>query len=368
MDNASEARRSRLRLRVVAFAGLMAAIAVVYLACEQCHLYSVLTLPSYGGEPFSPCAMNDHGQIVGVVATAGGGHSVALWDRQQGIRELRIVACDGSYGINNCGQVAGITVDPNGGTRAFLWDPQTGLTLLGQRGSRACAINNRGQVVGDSGMEPGPPHAVLWEGAHGMRDLNPPDAQASMAECLNDSGQILGRFGVDGGLCLWDPANPNFTDWMSLPGEGGACNHELNNGGYVLGEEFRLADGKSGWPQRYAMLWHKDRDPVWLFPLADLNAHVAFLNDANQVVYCESHRPALARWFPRWFPPRESSFLWDPTRGRIPLDGYLRLGRTDRFGTSDLNNGGCIVGVVSSDGGVKKRTVLLEPIEKRWRR
>ncbi|MEN6578593.1 MAG: hypothetical protein ABFD90_19765 [Phycisphaerales bacterium] len=97
---------------------------------------------------------NDHGQIVGVVATTGGGHGVALWDREQGIRELGIVGGRGSLTINNCDQVAGTTVDPTGGTRVFLWDPQTGLTLLGQRGSRAYAINNRTELGAAFGRNP----------------------------------------------------------------------------------------------------------------------------------------------------------------------------------------------------------------------
>ncbi len=373
MRHDSDARRRWLRRPVMwlCVVGLTAAIVIVLLAGTMPAYYGVVTLPSYGGKPFHPHAINDHNQIVGRVTTAGGKSGVALWDREHGIRELGIVAGEGPLMINNRGQVAGPAVDPNGGTRVFLWDPQTGLTLLGQRGSRAVAINNRGQVAGDSGMEPGPPHAILWEGANGMRDLNPPDSQGSIALHLNDSGQILGSgsFGARGltQRCFWDLADPNFMDWMSFPDKTHGY-RDLNNGGYVLDEEFRPEERPGMWPQRYAMLWHKDREPTWLFPLVDLDAHVAILNDVNQVVYYEKHRPRLSKWFPHWFPPCQRPFLWDPVHGSISLERGLRLGKADDFAVCDLNNEGCIVGVVSSAKGRQKRVILLDPIARKWRK
>ncbi len=116
------------------------------------------------------------------------------------------------------------------------------------------------------------------------------------------------------------------------------------------------------------MLWRKDREPVWLFPLADFDAHVALLNDANQVVYCETHRSSLAKWFPRWFPSSRRMFLWDPVRGSISFDRCVKLGGRDYFAVCDLNNKGCLVGVVQSSQGVHTSPVLLEPIAKKWGR
>jgi probable HAF family extracellular repeat protein len=369
MRGDKDARRRGLRRPAVALCVvvLVVAIVVILLKLAEPELYRAVTLPSYGGKPFQPQAMNDHGQIVGLVMTAGGGSGVALWDREHGIRELGIACNDGPLVINNLGQIAGIMMDPNGGTRVFLWDPQAGLTGLGRNGSRPFAINNRGHVVGDSGFDAGQPHAHLWERTRALQDLNPPGAWGSMAEHVNDSSQILGRFGVDGRACFWDLADPNLPDWMSLPDEGDPQYSGLNNGGYVLGEMYRPVDSPSGWPRRYAMLWHKDRDLTWLFPLdGALNAHPFHLNDANQVVYYRSCRSTLANWFPRWFSPYERHFLWDPTHGSVSLDRGLHLSKKDDFVVRDLNNEGCIVGTIWSAKGVQKRAVLLEPIPGKW--
>lgn len=367
-----DAHRRRLRRLVVVFCvvGLATVSAVFLLKLAEPKFYRVVTLPSHGGQPFRPFAMNDHGQIVGLVTRAAGGSGVALWDREQGIRELGIACDDGPLSINNLGQIAGIMIDPNGGTRAFRWDPQAGLTPLGQQGCRAFAINNRGQVTGDSGINVGQCHAYLWERTGAVRDLNPRGAWGSLAQHVNDSSQVLGLFGLEGHPCLWDLADPNSADWMALPREGDPYYSSLNNSGYVLCEMFRPAPAEvsGAWPQKYAVLWHKERDLTWLFPLADTDCRLVELNDANQVVYFETHRSALANWFPRWFSPRDRLFLWDPTCGKTSLDGYLNLGRGDSFLFRDLNNKGCLVGAVMSAKGVQKRAVLLELIAGKWRK
>lgn len=357
---------------VLCVVGLIGGVAVLLLANREPSLYRVVTLPTCGDRFFEPYAMNDCGQIVGVVEATGGGRYIALWDREQGVRELGI-AFDGPVSINNRGQIAGTTTDPNLVSKAFLWDPQTGLTQRGQPLCCAMAINNRGQVVGQCSSFTSPakvPQACIWEGASVMRDCNLLSARGrSVAHHINDHGQILGLFGegVESQSCLWDLADPNLTECIPLPGDGAAYSG-LNNAGYVLGEMLRPAEGSDVWPEKYAVLWHKDRDWIWLFPLGDLNTHAFWVNDANQVVYWETHRSVLTNWFPRWFPPRSRFFLWDPMRGRVSLDAPLRLERNDQLSVRDLNNDGCIVGVVSFAGGTRKRAVLLEPIARKWRR
>ncbi|MGE5295779.1 MAG: hypothetical protein ACM3VT_13210, partial [Solirubrobacterales bacterium] len=115
----------RLRLPVVAFcaAALMAAVAIVFVERGQSDLYRVTVLPSYGGMPFLPRALNDRGQIVGLMMRAGGGFSVSLWDRKQGLRDLGIATDDLDRPmINNLGQVAGVLTDANRNETVFLWD------------------------------------------------------------------------------------------------------------------------------------------------------------------------------------------------------------------------------------------------------
>ncbi len=370
--DSGEPRRGRARrvITVVCLVGLAAMIMAVSLARWQPDFFRVVTLPSYNGKPFAPWAINDRDQIVGLVATTGGQHAVGLWVHEHGIRELGIVS-DGPLAINNAGQVAGMMVDPNGTRRAFLWSPQAGLMPLGRQNvkeSMACAVNNKGQVVGSfrEGLEP--PHACIWQDAGSTQDLTPPDAQGGIAAHINDSRQILGTSAgrAEGRSCFWDLTDANSIEWIPLPGPGDY--RDLNNGGYILGEMIRPAEEPGEFPQKYAMLWHKERDPTWLFPLPDFNAGVCRLNDANQVVYYQVHRSRLTRWLPRLFPARERLFLWDPTRGSISLDACLHIEKTDRVIVRDLNNQSCVVGFVQSGAGVPKRAALLEPVAKKWRR
>jgi hypothetical protein len=373
VEHNGDVSRRLLRRPAVWFCavGLAAAIAVLLLRLAEPKFYRAVTLPSYGGEPFHPHGINDDGQIVGRVTTANGKSGVALWDREHGIRELGI-ASNGLLAINNAGQIAGEMYDPNGKTAAFLWDPNAGLVQVGRGSVRegwVVAINRSGQMVGSYKTALGSTHPCIWDDADHMRDLNPSDMLTGRAYHINDSGQILGVFHAERNAqaCLWDLSDPNFTDWMSLPGHDDTyC--ALNNGGHVLGDMVRPTEGLNALPQRYAMLWHKDREPTWLFPLVDFNARVAYLNDANQVVYYETHRSSLSKWFPRWFPSSKRTFLWDPVRGSISLDMCLKLGGRDYFEVRGLNNKGCIVGVVLSATGVQKRAVLLEPIARKWRR
>ena len=97
---------------------------------------------------------------------------------------------------------------------------------------------------------------------------------------------------------------------------------------------------------------------------------VTRINDKNQIAYTEY---TWSRWDdlkdrlagPRFPLDRTASYLWDPERGRIPLDRYLRGLR--RFMVEDLNNEGCIIGRAETKDGLT-RPVLLEPIAERWDR
>ena len=78
------------------------AITLVHRTYLRPALYTLTVLPSHGGEPFRPHAMNDHGHVVGLVADGQGGYCVALWDRERGIQELGLPS-DGPLAINNSG-------------------------------------------------------------------------------------------------------------------------------------------------------------------------------------------------------------------------------------------------------------------------
>lgn len=347
--------------------GLIGAVALFSVVREQAAFYRVTTLPPYRGYLFWPIAMNDQGQIVGYWFD-GTKFTVLLWSRQSGLRDLGITS-DSTLAINNSGQIAGTMTDPNGNTMVFLWDPRTGLAHFDCRNMSnimPILIGPEGQIVGT--FDGRSRHAYVWDHAGRMTDLNPLNAQMSWVCRSNESGQILGAFfdGNSSRSCLWNLADANSPEWVPLPGQDDAyC--DLNNGGHVLRAMFRPSESPNQRPQKWAMLWHEDRGRTWLFPLPDLDADVEYVNDANQVVHYRKSRSIFTKWFPRLFPARWHSFLWDPVHGSISLDKALGLRGSEQLFIEDVNDEGCIVGTIWS-GHVPKRSVLLEPIAGKWRR
>ncbi len=351
-------------------AGLIGAIVLFSVVRERATFYRATTLPPYRGYLFWPVAINDQGQIVGY-RFDGTEYTVLLWTRQGGLRDLGITSDGPALAINNSGQIAGTMTDPNRNTMVFLWDPSTGLAQFDCRSMSnvmPILIGPEGQIVGTFETNGGSRHACAWDHAGRMRELNPPNARKSWVCRSNESGQILGAFydGNGSRSCLWDLTDGNSPEWTPLPGREPTY-RDLNNGGYVLRDMLRPPASPNQGLQKWAMLWHEDRGRTWLFPLPDLDAQVGYVNDANQVVYYRESRSIFTKRFPRRFPARGHTLLWDPAHGSISLDKYLRLKGREQFFIEDLNNEGCIVGTVWS-GWRPKRSVLLEPIAGKWTR
>ena len=82
------------------------------------------------------------------------------------MRDLGTLGGDISYAraINAHGQVAGVSATAAGETHAFLWDGHMmrDLGTLGGTVSEAIAINDAGQAVGRATTPAGVTRAVLW--------------------------------------------------------------------------------------------------------------------------------------------------------------------------------------------------------------
>lgn len=175
---------------------------------------------------YSAFEINDSGQVVGTAP--GGGF---IWDSVNGRTALPGV--QQALDINNSGQVAGHGRPEDVTNVGVLWDSVNGLTALrdlqpvGDR-SVAHGINDLGQAVGSGflripeGQTFNPVHALMWD-SDAIIDLGIlPGGAFSVAEDINNSGQVVGHVSVGGNFnaFIWDNTIGmlNLNDLLVDPG------------------------------------------------------------------------------------------------------------------------------------------------------
>jgi probable HAF family extracellular repeat protein len=326
--------------------------------------FKVTTLPEWEGGTLEPCAMNDHGQVVGLIRPDKGQMHLFLWEHETGVQDLGPVypkRCD----INNKGQIVGTVCGPDDEyMQAFIREPDgTVQTLGGLSGvhSEATAINDQGQVVGLAFVAiPGVYHAFIWDRAHGMRDLGAPNGIHSGATAISETGQVFGYVEHSQGASrlrrpfCWELTDSTGFDSRETPGRDF---YDMNARGWLVGK-YTFEDGP------HVVLWRGGAGFQKLFPCAsDQSASQPLawtVNDVNQVVCTEKEKPD-----PFWrekaeaITPPEHRYLWDPAQGRISLDDYMPP-QTRKFTVRDLNNRGWILGVAHLEDGDRRVPLLLE--------
>jgi probable HAF family extracellular repeat protein len=301
------------------------------------------------------------------------GHSrLFLWDRAHGMQDLGFAgwACT----INNAGQISGtMQTDPNC-EEVFLWEPDKGRTILGTLGgkrSSVYAMNNRGQIVGMSNTADGKPRAFLWDKKTGVKELPRLAGTQYIPVSINDAGRILimaikqtPSLSYDYSWFLLDPNGAKPV--TPLPPDTWLQSMNANS--------CMVATGGSGSSKPYLYIRNQQGELKRLFPYCGEFESATRLNDKNQIAcsLLTNHlwEPLRIRFLQRlrFFRPRlpsfeKESYLWDPVRGRIPLDRYLE--GIEGFIVEDLNNDGCIIGTGHREDG-SPCSVLLEPIPERW--
>jgi probable HAF family extracellular repeat protein len=148
--------------------------------------------------------------------------------------------------INLSGLVAGASATNNGGSAAFLWNGKKTINLgqqapLNGSDSAAAGINDSGQVVGRYGT---PEHAFLYSNGTmtGLPEPSFTGPNGCEADAINNTGQIAGTCGDSIGqahLVLWH--NGAVTDLGTL-GPPGTWSFTqavaINNNGQIAGTVF----------------------------------------------------------------------------------------------------------------------------------
>ncbi|MHC4146478.1 MAG: hypothetical protein ACYSUD_17050 [Planctomycetota bacterium] len=334
------------------------------------QLYKVTVLPTLGGWLTYAGAINDHGQIVGVGYNSSRKVSLFLWDRDNGIRDLG-PAAQWDADINNAGQITAMIMDPNGNRQAFIWHPETDRQMLGTLSgaeSVAAATNNKGQVVGFSNSADGRQQPFIWDKSNGMRRLPTAGRQAGMATAINDTGQVLGSVGkaqIPHQIpCFWPSTDPSaepappLLRGLSYPVTNYQGGSAINNNGCVLGKTYREG-------YQWAFRWTQETGIEFLFS-SENPVHSLKFNDANQVLFKETHTSSLERISKKYFGPRKQFFVWDPQRGKILLNTQVPKEMGKLGSVANTNNRGDIIGTLHVGRLGKKVPVLLEPIPERW--
>jgi len=356
-------RRRRIWL-ALAGAGILAAILLVVWLCSRPEvLYDVAILPTLGGSCPYPRAINDQGQVVGIVPTAPKQWHLFLWDKETGMRDLgpcADLAHFDSVLINDAGQIAATGVDPNGSIQAFLQDPNGIRHVLRAPGGEWVHIrglNNQGQVVGYSGLERGPRRAFLWDKAGGMRNLAPPGTIESLATGVNDAGRVVGFLSLNRTnqwhAFLYDP-NTGPRDFGLSP-FGPMCSCQINNQDFVVGQ-FGAAEDET-----CLSAWTLKEGTQRLNSLGGKLAHAGGRNQANRFLVCIDRPKFEMRSLS--FRPHVYSYLFDPDGHFTDLGGHL--GRADalEFHATGINSQGQITGLLKLEGHCDSQGVVLSPIK-----
>jgi len=171
---------------------------------EDGNVIEIYDAPSRG------TAVNETVQVAGLADDPQGRHFAFLWE-EGNIQNLGTLGGEHSaaWDINDLGQVVGQADNRKDRFRAFIWEDgrmmDLGTLPRGGHSSRAYGINNRTQIVGMSyGRQS--TRAFVWEDGL-MRGLRSLEGHLSVAQRINDNGQIVGYSGLRGGkrhAVLWE--------------------------------------------------------------------------------------------------------------------------------------------------------------------
>jgi probable HAF family extracellular repeat protein len=203
-------------------------------AAPSIRPYRTIDLGTLGGTLSFGLAVNKDGDVTGQSETASGTLEAFLWHDGKmtnlGVLDPSVRYSVGSD-LNNIGWVVG-TSDVLNGTamHGFVWrnGVMTDVGTLGGRFSVADAVNDRGQVVGRSETASGQWHAFLWQDGT-MTDLG-----LDNATDINNRGQLVGGTPIGSGFHGYRWRNGVVTDLGAIAGDVSQA-AAINEHGHVVG-------------------------------------------------------------------------------------------------------------------------------------
>ena len=298
-------------------------------------------------------AINEKGQIVGESYGADGPRAF-IYSGGAPIRDLLVSSESQSFAneINNSGQVVGQVAIPGSGRHAYLYGSDGSVKDLGTLGegttSAGLSINDAGTIVGGAWTDEiiFHIHAIEYRDSGPMQDLGTLGGTYSVANDINESGQIVGMAYTADGIArayLYDDIE-HMQDLGTLGGPSSIA-EGINNLGQIVGGaavndfEFHpfLYSG-SGQMQDLGIL------PGQSF------GHAYGINDSGLVV--GGSRDPDGRWHAFLYHNGamvDLNDLLDPTKG-LWFNNAL-----------DINNLGQIVGYGQDSSG-QTRALLLTPV------
>lgn len=202
--------------------------------------------------------------------------------------------------INSLGQIVGYS-KVNDGTHydSVLWksllEPEV-IGDLGGAGSWAYAINNAGVVVGEAQNSENQSRAYIWTREARTQVLSGINS-TSAAWGINDSGQVVGEYDVDGSRrpFLWENGMVQNLGTLSTGSQAWAS--DINNLGVVVGGSEYVRESSV----EHAYVWTQSGGMVDLTPGLEGSSWAVAINDNGWIVGSfqdSDQRQHIALWKP----------------------------------------------------------------------